>query len=90
MDLEDALAEVAITYFREKEKRLRSHGKLIEASVTLHHKIKRGGETIYRFRAIFQYKRTRKPHFVWLDIHGHVIPDPSNNCITNKAHRNMG
>lgn len=73
---EDALAEIALLYFRQKEKRLRSSGQLIEASVVMHSKLEREGETFYRFRAIFQYKRTRKPHFVWLDKTGSVIPDP--------------
>ncbi|PPA80777.1 hypothetical protein C4A76_25385 [Brevibacillus laterosporus] len=65
--------EIAWAYFKQLERRLRSHSKLLEGSIVLKAKRAYKGNEIYQYRAIFKCQKTFKVRMVWIDHLGRIV-----------------
>jgi hypothetical protein len=68
--------EIALLYFQQLEKKLRSSCSLIAETVECVDERVKDGRTVYLYRALFKCKKTFKVRKVEIDNLGRVVSDP--------------
>lgn len=69
--------EIALLYFQQLERRLRSKCTLVPVSVQLIQKERgKNGIEIYQYRAVYKCKKIHRVRKVWIDGLGRLV-DPS-------------
>lgn len=68
--------EIALLYFQQLEKKLRSSSSLIAETVVCSGERVKDGRKVYLYRALFKCKKTFRVRKVEIDDLGRVVSDP--------------